>query len=251
MTPPSSGVSSSAAPSPSPRIEAPIPDRRSRREVLSLYLVVLVLAATGLAYELALGAVESFLIGDPIVHFALIISGYMAALGLGAYLSEWIRDRLELRFIDAAVATAAVGGLSAPLLYVVFGLQGPFRFVLYACTFVIGTLVGLQLPILMRILKRSERFADVVARGLAFDYTGALIGSVGFSLLLMPTLGLVRTTLSLGLFNLAAAAYVMRTLGRRQPGMTLRAVLYVCIAAALAVVWVFAGRVEAITERPL
>ena len=214
-------------------------------------MVVLVLAATGLAYELALGAVESFLIGDPIVHFALLISGYMAALGLGAYLSEWVRDRLELRFIDASVATAAVGGMSAPLLFVVFGLQGPFRLALYASTFVIGMLVGLQLPILMRILKRKERFADVVARGLAFDYAGALVGSVGFSLLLMPTLGLVRTTLSLGLFNLGAAAYVMHVLGRRQAGMTFRVVLYVCIAAALVVVWVFAEQVEAVTEHPL
>lgn len=219
--------------------------------MLSLYVVVLVLAATGLAYELALGAVESFLIGDPIVHFALIISGYMAALGLGAYLSEYLRDRLELRFIDAALATAAVGGVSAPLLFVVFGLQGPFRLVLYGETFVIGCLVGLQLPVLMRILKQSERFADVVARGLAFDYAGALLGSLGFSLLLMPTVGLVRTTLTLGLFNLGAASYVMWSLGRKQPGMRLRGVLTVGVATALVGVWIFAERIEALTERPL
>jgi len=105
--------------------------------------VLVVLASTGLAYELSLGAVESFLLGEPVSSFALIISGTMVALGLGSYLSSWIKTELELRFIDAAVATATVGGASAPMLYVVFGLHGPFRFVLYAATLLIGTLVGL------------------------------------------------------------------------------------------------------------
>ncbi len=240
----------SAAPT-APASEPPTPPARSRREVALLYTVVLVLAATGLAYELALGAAESFLIGGPTVHFALIISCYMAALGLGAYLSEWIQKRLELRFIDSAVATAAVGGLSAPSLYLVFGWQGPFRLALYGTTVVIGTLVGLQLPILMRILKRTERFADVVARGLAFDYAGALVGSIGFSLLLVPTLGLVRTTPTLGLFNLAAAAYVMAALGRGQPGMAPRGMLYVVVTAALIGALLGADFFEAVTERPL
>jgi spermidine synthase len=216
-----------------------------------LYVVLLVLTGTGLSYELALGAVESFLLGDPIVHFALIISGYMAALGVGAYLSGWIQRRLEVCFVDAAIATAAIGGTSAPALYLVFGLQGPFRLVLYAATLFIGCLVGLQLPVLMRILKRSERFVDVVARGFAFDYAGALAGSLGFSFLLMPTLGLVRTTLTLGLFNLAAAAYVMASLGREQKGMRLRAVVSVGVMAVLLLLWRWASHIEAITERPL
>lgn len=213
--------------------------------------MLLVLTGTGLSYELALGAVESFLLGDPIVHFALIISGYMAALGIGAYLSGWVRRSLELRFVDAAIATALVGGSSAPALYLVFGLQGPFRWVLYGTTLVIGCLVGLQLPVLMRILKRSERFVDVVARGFAFDYAGALAGSLGFSFLLMPTLGLVRTTLVLGLLNLAAAGYVMGSLGRARRGMRLRAALSLGVMAVLLTLWRFAPHIEAVTERPL
>jgi len=88
-------------------VDARPSDPRARRQALLLYAVLLVLAATGLAYELSLGAVESFLLGDPIVHFALIISGYMAALGLGAYLSSWVKQNLEQRFVDAAMATAA------------------------------------------------------------------------------------------------------------------------------------------------
>jgi spermidine synthase len=65
--------------------------------------------------------------------------------------------------------------------------------------------VGVQLPLMMRILKARERFEDVVARGFAVDYVGALAGSLLFSLVLMPQVGVVRATLVLGLLDVAAA----------------------------------------------
>jgi spermidine synthase len=216
-----------------------------------LYAVLVVLASTGLAYELSLGAVESFLLGEPVSSFALIISGTMVALGLGSYLSSWIKTELELRFIDAAVATATVGGASAPMLYVVFGLHGPFRFVLYAATLLIGTLVGLQLPLLLRILKRNERFADVVARGFALDYAGGLAGSLAFSFVFMPSLGLIRTTLVLGCLNLVVAAYGIHLLGWKRKGMKLRGLTLVGVGALLMTLGWFAPHFEAMTERPL
>ena len=41
--------------------------------------------------------------------------------------------------------------------------------------FAIGVLVGLELPLLMRILKEHLDFSDLVSRVLAFDYIGALV----------------------------------------------------------------------------
>ena len=40
--------------------------------------------------------------------------------------------------------------------------------------FAIGTLVGLELPLLMRILEGQLEFKDLVSRVLTFDYIGAL-----------------------------------------------------------------------------
>ena len=216
-----------------------------------LYAVLLLLAATGLSYELALGTVATFLIGDPITQFALLIGLYMAALGLGAYASEWITRDLELRFVDAALGTAAVGGSSSTVLFVTFGLDGPFRVVLYGATLAIGTMVGVQLPLLMRILKRRETFADVVARGLAFDYAGALVGSVGFSLVLLPSVGLVRGAVALGIVNLLAAAYVMRLFARNRFGARLRLALFLLVGLGLLAMWLSASWIDALTERPL
>ena len=54
---------------------------------------------------------------------------------------------------------------------------------LYLIVIVIGTLVGLEIPLLMRILKERFQFHDLVAHVLTFDYLGALGASLLFPLL--------------------------------------------------------------------
>ena len=76
-----------------------------------------------------------------------------------------------------------------------------FRLALFGLVFLIGTLVGLELPLLMRILKEHLDFSDLVSRVLTFDYIGALLASVLFPVLLVPYLGLVRTSLIFGMLN--------------------------------------------------
>ena len=66
---------------------------------------------------------------------------------------------------------------------------------------VIGTLVGLEIPLLMRIMKEQLQFKDLVSRVLTFDYLGSLFASLLFPIVLVPHLGLVRTSLVFGLIN--------------------------------------------------
>ncbi len=76
-----------------------------------------------------------------------------------------------------------------------------FSVLLYAMVFGIGTLVGLELPLLMRILKENLDFKELVSRVLTFDYIGALVGSLMFPLFLLPKMGLIRTSLLFGMLN--------------------------------------------------
>jgi len=69
----------------------------------------------------------------------------------------------------------------------------------------IGTLVGLEVPLLMRILKERLELSELVARVLTFDYIGALVGSVLFAVVLVPELGLNRTSLLFGMLNALVA----------------------------------------------
>jgi spermidine synthase len=77
--------------------------------------------------------------------------------------------------------------------------------VLYLTVIIIGTLVGLEIPLLLRILKDRFEFKDLVSKLFTFDYLGALLASLLFPLLLVPHLGLIRTGLFFGLANVAIA----------------------------------------------
>src|SRR6185503_14279119 len=71
--------------------------RRVRDPLMSLRLVfvtVFVIAACGLGYELVAGALASYLLGDSITRFSIAIGTYLCALGIGAWLSKFLEDRL-------------------------------------------------------------------------------------------------------------------------------------------------------------
>ncbi len=166
-----------------------------------LFLNVLIIATCGLIYELLAGTLASYVLGDSITQFSFIIGIYLFAMGVGSYLSKFIENKVAEKFIDIEYAVAILGGFSAPILYFSFAYLTYFNVILYLMVFGIGTLVGLEIPLLMRILQDELDFKDLVSRVLAFDYIGALVASLLFPLFLVPKLGLVRTSLVFGILN--------------------------------------------------
>ncbi len=207
-----------------------------RRAVPLLFLNVLLIAVCGLVYELLAGTVASYLLGDSVTQFSLVIGVYLSAMGVGAWLSRYLDKSLGRRFVDVQLAVALVGGLSAPLLFLAFGRSHAFRMVLFLDVFSIGVLVGLELPLLMRILERDLELKELVARVLTFDYLGALFASLLFPLFLVPHLGLVRTSLAIGLVNagvgLWATSLLAEQVGPRQAGLRARAVVVAALLVA-------------------
>ncbi len=190
-----------------------------RGRVAVLYLTVLVIATSGLVYELIAGTLASYVLGDSVTQFSTTIGAYLFAMGLGSFLSKYV-DAPAVRFLDIELAVALVGGLSAPFLFVMFSHSQSFSIFLYGTIGTTGVLVGLEIPLLMRILRDELDFKDLVARVLGVDYIGALFGSVLFAIVLMPRLGLNRTSILFGLLNAAVAALgtfaLSRVLSRRQ-----------------------------------
>ena len=177
------------------------------RKAPLLFLNVFIIATCGLIYELIAGALASFVLGDSITQFSTCIGVYLFALGIGAWLSGFLDRSLERCFIETELGVALLGGFSAPLLFLSFSHLTVFRPILYGLVFGIGTLVGLELPLLMRILRDNMDFKVLVARVLTFDYIGALVASLAFPLLLVPRLGLIRTSLLFGLLNAVVALW--------------------------------------------
>jgi spermidine synthase len=198
-----------------------------------LFFNVLIIATCGLIYELLAGTLASYVLGDSVTQFSLIIGLYLFAMGAGAWLSGFIESDLARYFVDIELAVALLGGASAPLLFLSFAHLSYFQVILYLMVFAIGTLVGLEIPLLMRILKDNLEFKDLVARVLTFDYVGALVASLLFPLFLVPRLGLVRTSLLFGLLNACVGlwgTWLMRPLIKGSvTGLRGRAILIITV----------------------
>ena len=212
----------------------------------TLIISVFIVASCGLAYELIMAALASYLLGDSILQFSSIIGLYLFAMGIGAHLTRYIKDEDALaRFIEIELLVGIVGGLSALALFVAFGLAAaPFRSLLYAFVLITGIIVGMEIPLVMRVLHREQAaFADLVARVLTFDYLGALAVSLLFPLVLAPRLGMARSALLFGLLNAAVAlltARIFRVQLPRYAALRRRALL---VLAALAAAFVYADRI--------
>lgn len=172
-----------------------------------LFVSVFLIAACGLIYELIAGTLASYLLGDSVLQFSTIIGSYLFAMGIGSYLSRFIARGLVARFIVIELMVGLVGGFSSSLLFLAFAYTHSFRFLLYFIVMVVGILVGLEIPLLMRILKERFQFHDLVANVLTFDYLGALGASLLFPLVLVPRLGLVRSALLFGIVNAGVALW--------------------------------------------
>lgn len=166
-----------------------------------LFLNVLVIATCGLVYELQAATLSSFVLGDSVTQFSLIIGLYLSALGVGAWLSRYVETGVARTFLEVELGVALVGGLSVPLLYLTYTRPAAFLPLLYGTVLLVGTLVGLEIPLLMRILGEHLALKDLVSRVLTFDYIGSLVASVLFPLFFVPRLGLVRTSLFFGVLN--------------------------------------------------
>lgn len=218
-----------------------------------LFVTVLVVSTSGLVYELLAGAYSSYVLGDSVRQFSTTIGVYLFAMGIGSYLSRYVKRDIGRRFVEVELGAALVGGGSVPLLQLGAAYTDAFAILLYGTIIAIGTLVGLEIPLLMRILKEELEFEELVARVLTFDYIGALFGSILFAIVFVPSLGLMRTSLFFGLLNCGVAAMGVTLLsGLIAPAVRTRLrVSAFVLALGLGVTFAYADRIIDYTEQAL
>ena len=221
---------------------------------VALLASVFVVAACGLVYELAAGTLASYLLGDSILQFSTVIGTYLFAMGVGSWLSRYLERQLVAQFLRIELLVGLIGGLMPAIL---FALQSQtttsFRFALYGLVLAVGILVGLEIPLVMRILKRHAGGAHgglrtLVSQVLTFDYLGALAVSIAFPLLLVPQLGLIRTGAFFGLMNAGVAVWALWLFRGELRGLAAQALACALTIAALAAAFVFADRVTTWAE---
>ncbi|MGR9043937.1 MAG: polyamine aminopropyltransferase [Gammaproteobacteria bacterium] len=205
-----------------------------------LLFATFIIAVCGLIYELLAGTVSSYLLGDSVYQFSLVIGLFMASMGIGSFLSRFIAGNIAKTFIVVQLTTGLVGGYSAVVLFFAFAYLDNYQPFLLVLSVVIGTLVGLEIPLVMRLLKEYRILRLNVSNVLTADYIGALAASLLFPLVLLPQLGLLRSALLFGLFNVFVAGlglYVFR--------MTLDGFRMLAVAAAAAACVLIGGFINA------
>ena len=213
---------------------------RDRGIRLLLLASVFTIATCGLIYELIAGTIASYLLGDSVMQFSTVIGVYLFAMGIGSWLSRYVEKNLLGIFIQVEFLIALFGGTSAAVLFGLFAHVSSFRVLLYAIVLLIGTLVGLEIPLLLRILKDRLEFKDLVSKVFTFDYIGALLASLLFPLILVPYLGLARAGFLFGILNGVVGLVALWALWDQVPrarllrfnGLTVLAVLGVGLACS-------------------
>ena len=213
----------------------------------TLIISVFIVASCGLAYELIMAALASYLLGDSILQFSSIIGLYLFAMGIGAHLTKYIQDEDALsRFIEIELLVGIIGGISALVLCVAFGFSAaPFRTLLYALVLIVGTIVGMEIPLVMRVLNQQQAdFKELVAKVLTFDYLGALAVSLLFPLVLAPRLGMARSALLFGLLNAAVAVLTAKVFRQQLPRYRAIQTRGIIVLSLLALAFAYANRIS-------
>jgi spermidine synthase len=222
--------------------------RRAGATPMLMLASVFVIATCGIVYELIAGTLASYLLGDSVTQFSTVIGVYLSAMGVGAFLSSRIERDLLASFVRTEILVGLTGGFSAALLFVLFDQVTSFRIPLYGVLAVIGVLVGVEIPLLLRILHHRFAFKDLVARVLTFDYIGALFASLLFPLVLVPHLGLIRSSFLFGIINVAVALWLLFNLAEEIPWVRMHRAAAVAALAALVAGFVYSDQIMAFSE---
>ena len=218
---------------------------------LLLLLSVFVIATCGLVYELVAGALASYLLGDSVKQFSFIIGVYLFSMGVGSYFAKFLKNNLLEKFIEIEILVGLIGGVSSILLFLLFNTSQHFEWILYFLVFVTGALVGLEIPLLMNILKEKVEFKDLVSNVFAFDYIGALLASILFPLVLIPGLGIIRTSLFFGLINISTAIFLSFYLKKDLRNAIALEAKSIIAFLALLVLFIFADKILSYSEEKL
>jgi len=180
-----------------------------RLEQRILLFSVFFLSLCGIIYELVLGSLATYLLGNPVQQYSITIGFFLSSMGLGSYLSRYLTKNILKNFIMIEVALGFVGGLSVLILSYLFSFSATYYMLHVFFLVIIGAMVGLEIPIITRILKKYGALKDILSNVLSLDYIGGLAGSLLFPLILFPFMGRMLTSIIIGALNILVAIAII------------------------------------------
>jgi spermidine synthase len=173
----------------------------------SLWLKVSIFATgiSGLIAEFILSTLASYFIGDSIVQWTIVLSIMLFSMGVGSRLSRFITKKLLLTFILIEFALSLFISFSPLAVYAIAGQTAYIHLLIYGLAFIVGLLIGFELPLATRLNETHEELDKNISNILSWDYTGSLIGGLLFAFWGLPHLGITNTAFVFGILNFIVA----------------------------------------------
>jgi len=164
--------------------------------------------ASGLVNQYVLATITTYILGNSIEQFSIIIACMMLMMGVSGFVQSKMSDNnLINKFITVEVLMALLGGLAPLAIYGAYGyMEDHFYLVLYFFVLSIGFLIGFEIPIVMRIIDQNKiKLKTNLTIVYAMDYVGAFIGAIIWVKYLLKNYPLTEISFIVAGFNFVVA----------------------------------------------
>jgi spermidine synthase len=187
---------------------------------LILKISVFATGCAGIVAEFVLSTLATYLSGNAVFQWTIVMSLMLFAMGVGSRLSKFFKERLLETFILIEFALSVLCASSAILAYGLAAYTTHINLIIYVLAVLIGGLIGFEIPLVTRLNETYEELRSNIATVMEKDYYGALLGGLFFAFFGLPHLGLTYTPLVLGAINFIVASlfllFFFRLIGRRK-----------------------------------
>ena len=228
-----------------------IPQSPSAADQRLLLFSIFIIAGCSLIYELLISSLSTYLLGSGVVHYSVTIGLFLFFMGVGAWLAQYVKQDLLGAFVRVEILLGLVGGLSALLLYAAYAWTQYYYPAMLIVIATISILVGMEIPLLTRVIEQDRGIRQGLSEVLATDYVGALLASLLFPFILLPYLGHLLTAFAIGSVNLLVALVVVWHFRKQLKRPNLQVVFGTVAVLILLVVSQFSAIFTGMLERSL
>ena len=184
-----------------------------RSNILKLSLFATGLS--GIVAEYILSTLATYFLGNSVLQWTMIVSIMLFSMGLGSRLSKFFESNLLQKFIMIEFTLSILTAFVSVFTYFIASISLYTGVVIYTLSVVIGILIGMEIPLVVRLNDEFEELKINISSVLEKDYYGSLVGGIFFAFFGLPYLGLTYTPFILGIVNFSVAFVLLIILWSR------------------------------------
>lgn len=186
-----------------------------RENFLRSSLLKLCLFATGLSgivAEYVLSTLATYFLGNSVFQWTMIVSIMLFSMGLGSRFSKLFENNLLRTFISIEFILSILVAFVSIITYSAAAWSDFSAEIIYSLSVIIGILIGMEIPLVIRINEQFEELKINVSSVMENDYYGSLLGGIFFAFIGLPYFGITHTPFILGSINFSVALILIISL---------------------------------------